>query len=141
MRDELRHVLVPYRAQAILLSLIAACALPIAAIGLLGAVTQSVRLRNREMAIRAAIGADEQSLRRVIVRPVLAVLTFGILLGTALGAVAGSLISHQLLNVRPADGLTITAVTSSLLVLGWLTATLSARWSLRVQPSTALRSI
>jgi ABC-type antimicrobial peptide transport system permease subunit len=133
MRDELSTVLVPYRAQSVLLSLIAAFCLPIAAMRLIGALAHFVRVRTREIAIRIAIGADPSAVRRMVVRRALATVGAGIFCGTALGAATGSLIAHQLFQVHPADVSTIVGVTAGLMTLTWLAS--------RVEPSSALRQV
>lgn len=141
MRDELSTVLVPYRGRSVLLGLIAGCCLPIAAIGLMGALSYSVRVRTREIAIRIAIGADPVALRRAVVRRALATVGVGILFGTALGAATGSVIAHQLFQVHPVDVSTVIAVTAGLMALGWLAAVVPARQASRVEPAAALRQV
>ncbi|OGU35537.1 MAG: hypothetical protein A3K13_08925 [Gemmatimonadetes bacterium RIFCSPLOWO2_12_FULL_68_9] len=139
MRDDLERVLVPYRAQSVLLSLIAAFCLPIAAIGLLGGLTYSVRVRTREMAIRIAIGADPCDVRRSVVRRALGIVAAGIVLGTSVGALIGSVIARQLLNVHAADLPTMVSVSAGLLAVGWLASVIPARHASRIEPATALR--
>jgi ABC-type antimicrobial peptide transport system permease subunit len=139
LRDELRRVLVPYRAQSVLLSLIAAFCLPIAAIGLIGALTHSVRVRSRELAIRIAIGANPISLRRAVMRQALATVSVGIGLGTALGAATGSVVARSLFHVYPADLSTMVGVTLGLLGTAWLAALVPARQASQVEPAALLR--
>jgi predicted permease len=141
MREELDRVLVPYRAQSVLLTLIAALCLPIAGMGLVGALAYSVRLRTREIAIRLAIGANPLTVRRAVVRRALVTATIGIALGTALGAVAGRAIAHQLFQVSPTDPSTVLGVTLTLLVLGWFGAIIPARYATRIDPATELRAV
>ncbi len=140
MQDHRGRVLAPYRSQSLMLGVIALCCLPIAGIGLIGALSYSVRARTREIAIRIAIGADPRTVRRAIVRRALVTVGVGIILGTAMGAAVGSLIAHQLFEVHPADVSTMVAVAAGLMLLGWLAAVLPARQGARVDPAVALRN-
>ncbi len=139
MRDGLAPVLAPYRGQSILLSLILACCLPVAAIGLYGALAQSVRARTREIAIRMALGADAIDVRRAISRRALLTVATGALLGMALGVVAARLIANQLFQVSSLDAVTVAAVACGLTGIGWLAAFLPARQASQVSPAEALR--
>ena len=139
MRDELRSVLTPYRGQSTLMSLIAVFCLPLAAVGLTGALLHSVRVRTKETAIRVALGADPVAIRRAVVRRSLGAVGIGILLGTALGAMAGRLIAHQLFRVEAIDVWTMAAVAGGLLVLAWAAALLPARRAASIEPAAALR--
>jgi predicted permease len=139
MRDELRIVLVPYRGQSILLGLIACCCLPIAAVGLMGALTYSVSVRTREIAIRIAVGADPAAVRRAVVRRALTTVGMGILVGTALGATTGSFIAHQLFQVHPMDLSAMIGVAGGLIGLAWLASVVPARLASRVDPAAVLR--
>jgi predicted permease len=141
MSDELSRVLLPYRGQSALLALIAAFCLPIAAIGLAGALAYSVRVRTRELAIRIAIGADPIAVRRGVVWQSLVVTGLGIVLGTGLGVLVGALIANQLFQVLPFDLPTAAGVTVALLGVGWIAAFVPARQASRVEPAAALRQI
>ena len=137
----MRAVLAPYRGQSILLGLIVACCLPIAAIGLVGALTYSVRVRTREIAIQMALGADPNVVRRSVTRNALRIVALGALLGVGLGAAIGRLISHRLFNVNAVDVPTIVAVLAGLLLLAWLAAAVPSRQASRVSPAEALREV
>jgi len=141
MADELQDVLVPIRGQSMLLGLIAACCVPIAAIGLAGALMHSVRVRTREIAIRIAIGADPAAVRRAVVTGALATVGIGIVFGTVLGGVAGAVIAQQLFEVEPVDVFTVISVGAGLMALAWLMAFWPARTASRVEPAIALRQI
>ena len=141
LRDSLRPLVKPYGAQSSLLGLIALCCLPIAAIGLAGALIQSVRMRTREIAIRMAIGADPTALRRSLTLRPLTAVTLGTLFGSGLGIAVGYSISRQLLHVRPLDATTVIGVIIAILLIGWLSSIWPIRAALRVSPIDALRHI
>lgn len=139
MQDHMGRVLAPYRSQAVMLGVIALCCLPIAGIGLIGALSYSVRVRTREIAIRVAIGADPRTVHRMVVRRALVTVGAGIVLGTAIGTAVGSVIAHQLFEIRSADIPTMLGVGAGLMLLGWLAAVVPARHGARVDPAVTLR--
>ena len=140
LRNELDPLLMPYRGQAILLTLIVACCLPIAAVGLAGAMTHSVRLRTHEIAIRLAVGADPNTLQRTVTRQALVIVSVGVLLGTGLGMATGRIIAHHLFQVRPVDLTTLIAVMIGLMAVGCAAAFVPARHASRVDPAIVLRN-
>lgn len=139
MTDEQDRVLAPYRAQSIMLGLIAWFCLPIAAVGLAGALAESVRARTREIAIRIAVGADARVVRRMIVMYALTPVALGVVAGTAVGSALGSVIARQLFEVRPADATTVVLVASALMGLAWITALAPSARAAAIDPSLALR--
>lgn len=139
MDNNLQRVQLPFRSQSVLLSFMAACCLPVAAIGLVGSLSYSVRVRTREIAIRIAIGADAVKIRRSVVRRALILMVTSLLIGLLLGTVSGSLIAHKLFHVQPADPLTIVSIATMFLGLGWIAAWMPARQAARTDPGAALR--
>lgn len=139
MRDELGRVLVPYRGQSILLGLIAACCLPIAVVGLIGTMTHSVRARRREIAVRVAVGADPNVVRRSVHYQAVGLAAIGIVLGTGIGAAAGALIAHELFQVQPADLWTSVTVAALMLAIAWIAAAVPALQASRIEPAVVLR--
>jgi ABC-type antimicrobial peptide transport system permease subunit len=101
----------------------------------------SVRVRTRDIAIRMALGADPDAVRRSVTRRALRTVVLGATLGAALGMVAGRVISHQLFQVNPADISTVAVVMIGLAVVGWLAAAVPARQASRVSPSDTLREV
>lgn len=139
LRDELAGVLLPYRGRSILLSLIAAFCVPLAAVGLSGALLYFVRGRTRDTAIRLALGAEPAAVRRDVIRRALTPVAIGIVAGTALGISAGRIAASQLFQVHPADPLTMAAVALGLLGLSWLVALVPAAHASSLDPAKALR--
>jgi putative ABC transport system permease protein len=139
LRDSLDRVLLPYRAQSVLLSLIALLCLPLATVGLVGALLHFVRERTRETAIRIALGAEPAAVRRAIVRHALGPVALGILAGIGGGVLAARIVAHQLVQVQPIDPLTIGAVTLGLLAVALAAAALPARQAAATDPAVALR--
>ena len=139
LHDALEPVLRPYREQAMLLGVIVACCLPLAGLGLAGALIASVRLRTREIAVRLALGATPGTVRALVARQAAATLAGGLTLGCALGVGAGQLLAHQFFGVRPLDPFTVLGVATTVALLGWFAMIVPARHATRINPIEALR--
>jgi putative ABC transport system permease protein len=115
-----------------------ALALLLAGIGMYGLVAYSVELRRREAGIRLALGADPAALVRLVALGTAAAVGTGGLIGIAGSLLAGALLEHQLVDVRPYDPLVIIGST---VVLG-AAAAVSTWWPARrlgrVSPAVAL---
>jgi ABC-type antimicrobial peptide transport system permease subunit len=69
MTDIMRTSIAPTRASMLLMSLFAAVAMIMAAIGVFGVMSYTVNQRVREMGIRLALGAKPSELKRRLHRP------------------------------------------------------------------------
>lgn len=121
------------------LSVFAALALALAAIGLYGVISLAIGRRTREIGIRIAIGARRGDVARLVlresVRPVLA----GLALGLATALVTNRLLSSLLHEVAPSDPLVLASV-AGLVTLASLLACVAPLWrALRVDPMISLR--
>lgn len=139
LRDAWRAGLVPLKSQALLLTLIAACGVPLAASGLLGAMFYFVRSRSREMAVRIALGAQPDSIRQAVVWRGTAIVAGGLLIGIGGGMVAGRLVASQLFGVDAVDPSSVVVVSAFMLGLAWLAALIPARQASAVDPAVLLR--
>jgi predicted permease len=128
------------RLNALLLSVFAAAAAVLAAVGLFGAMATMVRQRTREMGVRMAIGATPGDLFRMVVQRGLAVAALGLAAGL-LGAVAGNrLLSAMLYEISPTDAVTLLGVTALLMLVAVVAVFIPARTSARIDPVLALRT-
>ena len=127
------------RVTALLLSLFAALALLLASVGLYGVVARSVAERTHEIGVRVALGARPAAVFRQVVGRgmILALAGTAIGLGGALGATR--VLTSLLYDVRPADGLTFTAVSLLLMAVTLLASYVPARHVTRIDPMAALR--
>jgi putative ABC transport system permease protein len=118
-------------ALARVLSLFAACALVLAAIGLFSE-------RASEIGIRRALGATRGAILRMILRETTALVALGLAGGVALCWLGRDLLRAFLYEVAPTDPLTYVCVALGLLAVSILAALLAARSAASVSPSRAL---
>ena len=99
--------LVRERMLALLATFFAALALILACIGLYGVMAYRVARRTREIGIRIAVGARQQSVVWMMVRETLLLVTIGAALGTLASLAANRYIAGQLFGVTPRDPIAI----------------------------------
>jgi putative ABC transport system permease protein len=127
------------RLNARLLTLFAAMALIIAAIGIYAVLAYSVTQRTREIGLRIALGARPSNVVRLIVSEGMQVALIGICAGL-LGALAvGRAISSLVYGVAVHDPSTFAAVAVVLTVIAFAACFLPARRAAKVDPMVALR--
>jgi len=127
------------RALGALLALAALVALLISAIGVYGVTAATTTARKRELAIRAAIGADRGGLLRLVIGQGMVAALVGVMLGIAGALAASSLLESVLYEVEARDPLTYGAVALALLAVCGIATYLPARRALTVSPAIALK--
>ena len=128
------------RFYVVLLGAFAATALFLAALGLFGVMSYAVAQRTRELAVRMALGARQQELRRMVLREALVLGALGLTLGLGGALVVSRTLESLLFSVRPGDPATLAAVALLLLVTTLLAGYLPARRATRIDPVVALRA-
>jgi putative ABC transport system permease protein len=123
-----------------LLAAFAALALALAAIGIFGVLSYAVAQRTREIGIRMALGAQESTVVRLVVREAMLLAAAGV----TLGLIAAFFVSHSLeaflFQTRPTDPLTVAGVATLLAVVALTASYIPARRATQVDPLTALRA-
>lgn len=132
--------LVRERMLALLATFFAALALSLACIGLYGVMAYRVVRRTREIGIRIAIGARQQSVVWMLVRETLLLVTVGAALGTLASLAANRYIAGQLFGVAPRDPLAIVVALSVLGIVTLVAGYMPARQASRIDPVRALRA-
>jgi putative ABC transport system permease protein len=127
------------RLNTTLLSVFAAVALLIAAIGIYGVLAYSVNQRTREIALRMALGAKPAGVLNLIVGEGMKVVSTGIVIGLAGGLALARVISSLVFGVSVRDPLTFGLVAATLASVGLAACIIPARRASRVDPIMALR--
>jgi putative ABC transport system permease protein len=128
------------RFYAVMLSVFAAIAAVLAAIGIYGVLAYAVVQRTREIGIRMALGAQRAQVLRLVLGKGAILTAAGIALGLA-GAAAGTrLLQDLLFGVTPLDPTTFAAVSVLFGLVATLASYLPARRATTVDPMVALRN-
>lgn len=125
---------------ATMLSSFGLLSLSLAAVGLYGMLAFVVSRRQRELAIRIALGAQTRDIRYLVFRQGFTLLALGLLIGGALSMAVARLFQNQLPGVSPNDPLSFV---TGLVVLGLVTLFACygpARRATRADPVTLLRT-
>jgi len=120
-------------------TVLAIIALALASTGLYAVISQSVSQRNREMAIRSAMGASGSQLWRLMFYQGMRHYTIGLAIGLILSFAVGGVIRSLLIGVSPGDLITYLFVVSTLTVVAALACGLPARRAARSDPAALLR--
>jgi len=127
------------RFSMVLLSLFAALAVLLAAIGISGVIAFSVSQRVREIGIRMALGAHPRQVLKLVLTEGLRLATVGIIVGVVGALALTRVLESYLYEVKPTDPV---AFLSTILLLGpvaLLACWIPARRATRVDPIVALR--
>lgn len=123
-----------------LLETFAVLALTIASVGLYGLLSFVVAQRTREIGVRLALGASQDSILRLVLRRALVLVCIGLAAGGTLAWFASTLARGYIYEVQAHDGLTFVAVIFVLAGAAFIAAWLPARRAASVDPILALRS-
>jgi len=134
------RVLVNERVIAMLSGFFAALALLLVSIGLYGLMSYGATRRTREIGVRVALGAQQGSVRWMILRETLALTLFGIAIGIPSGLAASRLIASMLFGLSPGDLSTIATACLLLLAVAFVAGYLPARRASSIDPILALRT-
>jgi putative ABC transport system permease protein len=127
------------RFSMVLLSVFAALALALAAIGIYGVMSYAVAQRTREIGIRMALGAETGDVLKLVAREGLKLAAIGMAIGLAGAFALTRLMITLLFGVAPTDALTYTVVSLALISVSLLACYVPARRATKVDPLVALR--
>jgi len=114
-------------------------ALTLAAVGIYGVLSYSVSLRQREMGIRLALGAQTGTVRTLVVREGGLLGIIGVVIGTGAAWLATRAIGTLLFGVTAKDPLTFALAAVLLVVTALAASWIPARTATRIDPIRALR--
>ena len=123
-----------------IVGLFALTALFLAALGIYGVTSYDVSERTHEIGIRLALGAERQTIIRMVLRQGAALVLVGAVAGVACAAAVSRSMAGVLYGVRPIDPPTFTAVPIVLIAVAIVACYIPARRATRVDPIIALRN-
>ena len=124
----------------VMLSVAAVMALLLGLVGIYGVIAYSVSQRTREIGIRMALGAQQESVRHMFVLHGLLLAGVGVAFGLAAAVGLTRLMSALLFGVKPIDPLTYGVVPAILIAAALLASYIPARRATAVDPVSALRA-
>jgi predicted permease len=124
----------------VMLTIAAGMALLLGLVGIYGVVSYSVSQRTREIGIRMALGAQQQSVRQMFVKHALRLTATGVACGLAAAFALTRLMSALLYGVSALDPLTYVAVSAVLALAALAASYLPARRATGIDPAIALRA-
>jgi predicted permease len=133
-----KSLLLP-RISALLLGIFGTVGLTLAAIGLYGVMSFSVRRRTHEIGIRMALGARPGRVLRMVLRQGLALTGIGLAIGLAIALSLGRYTASLLYGISGTDLPTFVTVSSVLLGAAVAAMLVPAFRASHVEPTTALR--
>jgi putative ABC transport system permease protein len=108
-------------------------------VGLYGVISLSVTSRRRELAIRAAVGARQSHIHRLILGEGLQLIGGGVIAGVAIALMLSRMLKSFLFGVAPTDPLTLLGVAAIFAVVAMLACWVPIRRAGKVDPLEALR--
>jgi predicted permease len=124
----------------VMLGVAGSMALLLGIVGIYGVIAYSVSQRTREIGIRMALGAQQQTLTAMFVRHGLRLAGIGIACGIAAAFAVMRLMSSLLFHVSPLDPITYIAVTIGVIATVYVACYLPSRRAATVDPVEALRA-
>jgi predicted permease len=127
------------RFEMLLLTIFAAVALVLAAVGIYGVISYSASRRTHEIGVRMSLGATRRDVLLLIARQGMWFAFSGSVAGIAGALLLSRLMAKLLYGVQPTDPLTFVAVATGLGVVAMLACYFPARRAMRINPVVALR--
>jgi predicted permease len=139
MEDAFDTAIARPRFLTLLLSVFAALALALAAVGTYGVLSYLVTQRTQEIGIRMALGADRTRILWLVMTRGLLLAVAGLALGLAGAAAATRVLKSLLFNVTPTDPSTLAIVGIVMLIVAAVACFVPAWRATRVDPLVVMR--
>ena len=139
LNDHISDAYAENRLRTMLLAFFAFTAVSLASVGLYGTLSYLVKLRQREVALRLALGASRTQVVRQFLGVGVRVAVLGCLGGLAFSALFVRLLAGMLYGVSPDDAATAVGVPVLVLTISVVASLIPAVRAARVEPMQALR--
>ncbi len=135
MAGELR----PWRVSAALFSIAGLLALLVAAVGVYGTISYTVRQRMHEMGVRMALGASGRDILTLVIRGGVRLVAVGIALGVAATFVLSRFVAAALYGVTPQDPIVLISGALVLMTVAVIACLVPAWRATHANPVSALK--
>ena len=139
MDELLAESVAEQRFNMIVLTIFAALALLLAAVGIYGLMAYTVNQRTHEIGVRIAVGARQRDVLRLVLGEGAKLTFLGIVIGTAAALALTRVMASLLFDVKPTDPATFAGVAVILAAVALAACYIPARRATRVDPIVALR--
>ena len=139
MEERVGTAMSSVRFALVLIGVFGAIALFLAAVGIYGVLSFTVRQRTGEIGVRMALGANAGMILGMVVRQGMTLTTIGIVAGLVAGFWTTRLLGSLLVGVSASDPVTFAAMATLLMFAALGASYLPARRATLVDPATALR--
>jgi predicted permease len=139
MQERVDESLTGQRFLVILLTTFASLALALAALGVYGIISYTVRLRDRELGVRLALGADRKDLFRLILGQGFRLACIGFALGLLATLLLGKILSSLLYGTSLFNPVTLFGASAVLAATILFACYIPAQRAAKVDPIVALR--
>lgn len=138
LEEILGETVAKQRVSAWIVATLGGIAFVIALIGIGGVLSYAVALRNRELAVRVALGACPAELVRLVLSEGGRLVVPGVLAGLAIAVAVSPLVERLLFRIAALDGLVYGTVAAVVVVAAFAAALVPARRAATVDPATTL---
>ena len=132
--------LIPQRIAASVAGTLGIVGLLLCAVGIYGVTSYAVAQRTREIGIRMALGANQRSVIRLVIRQGFALTAIGAALGLAIAGVGAKFLESLLFGLRGQDPITFVSACVLFALITLVASYIPARRATRVDPMIALRT-
>jgi putative ABC transport system permease protein len=139
MNQRVAESLARRRFTAVLLSLFAGFALALATIGIYSVMAYLVSQGTREIGIRMALGANQHTVLKLVVKQGMTLALSGVAIGLIAALAFSRLVSGLLFGVKATDPLTFVGIAALLTVVALVASYIPARRAARIDPMVCLR--
>jgi predicted permease len=139
MDEQVSDVVAPQRFSTLLVGVFAAIALLLASIGLYGLLAFAAAQRQKEIAVRMALGAERRAVVAMVIGQGARLVAVGLFLGLLASLAFSRLIASLLFQTSPYDLLAFAILPTVLVPAALIACALPAWRAARIEPTAALR--